>query len=238
MSAAAEITDRIIEATLARKLVAGAHLGEVQLAALFGCSRTIVREALTRLAARHIVSVTARRGWFLAQPTAEEARAVFEARRVIETGLLRCAAGVPAGAVAQLRDHLQRQREAIAGTDVGLRSFLLGDFHVCLALALGNPLLAEILRDLTVRTTLVAMHHQGAEEAAQSCTEHIAVVDALEAGDLAGAERALASHLGTWDRKLHLPAPATGLDALRVALQPAAPASPQAVSSPGQGVLP
>lgn len=236
MPTAADISDRIIEATLARKLAPGAHLGENQLATLFGCSRTIVREALTRLAARHIVHVSARRGWFLVQPTADEARAAFEARRIIETGLLRSAQGVPAGAVAELRAHLRRQQEAIAGDDPGLRSFLLGDFHVCLARALGSPLLAEMLRDLTVRTTLVAVQHQAAREAAESCAEHAAVVDALETGDLAAAEQALATHLGTWDRKLHMPPPPTGLAALRHALQPDGPAFRPAISP--QGVLP
>ena len=223
MPSSADICDRIIEATLARKLAPGAHLGEVQLAELFGCSRTVVREALTALAARRIVSVTARRGWFLVQPTAQDAQAAFEARRAIETGVLRCACGIPPDAVAALRAHLQCQREALAGTDPGRRAALLGDFHVCLARALGGDLVADILRDLTVRTTLAAMHHQSPQEAAASCAEHAAIVDALAAGELAAAESALAAHLGTWDRKLHIPPPATGLAALRHALQPAAP---------------
>ena len=42
------------------------------------------------------------------------------------------------------------------GDDVGTRSFLLGDFHVCLAECLGNNLLADTLRDFTARTTLIA----------------------------------------------------------------------------------
>ena len=45
---------RIIEAIMAQKLAPGARLGEQQLAMVFDCSRTIVREALTRLAARGI----------------------------------------------------------------------------------------------------------------------------------------------------------------------------------------
>ncbi|NML48539.1 GntR family transcriptional regulator [Ramlibacter sp. G-1-2-2] len=223
MPTSADICDRIIEATLARKLAPGAHLGEVQLATLFACSRTVVREALTALAARRIVEVTARRGWFLVQPDAEDAQATFEARRAIETGVLRCARAVSPGAVEELRAHVQRQRDALANDDAGLRSTLLGDFHVCLARALGGPLLAAILRDLTVRTTLVAMHHQSPQEAEASCAEHAAIVDALAAGDLAAAESAMAAHLGTWDRKLHVPPRAHGLAALRHALQPAAP---------------
>ena len=45
-------------------------------------------------------------------------------------------------------------KPASKGDDVGLRSFLLEDFHVCLAECLGNTLLADTLRDFTARTTL------------------------------------------------------------------------------------
>ena len=49
MTTATEISNRIIEAVMAQKLAPGSRLGEQQLAMLFDCSRTIVREALTRL---------------------------------------------------------------------------------------------------------------------------------------------------------------------------------------------
>ena len=63
MATSADISERIMEAVMAQKLAPGSRLGEQQLAMLFDCSRTIVREALTRLAARGIVTVSSRRGW-------------------------------------------------------------------------------------------------------------------------------------------------------------------------------
>ena len=51
MTTVPDISNRIIEAVMAQKLAPGARLGEQQLAMLFDCSCTIVREALTRLAA-------------------------------------------------------------------------------------------------------------------------------------------------------------------------------------------
>ena len=173
MPQASDISDRILEAVMARKLPPGSRLGEQQLAILFDCSRTIVREALTRLAARGIVTVAARRGWYVVEPTQDEAREAFEARRVIETGLIRGLAGsLDPTAVKKLRAHVAREQAAIRGDDVGLRSFLLGDFHVCLADCLGGPLLADILRDLTARTTLIATLFQSSHDAAQSCADH------------------------------------------------------------------
>lgn len=220
MATSREISDRIIEAVMARKLPPGARLGEQQLALLFDCSRTIVREALTRLAVRGIVTVSARRGWYVVEPSQDEAREAFDARRVIETGLIRSVEAVDKPALKRLRAHLAREQAAIAGDDVGLRSFLLGDFHVCLAECLGNGLLAETLRDFTARTTLIAMRYQSSADAAQSCAEHVAIVQALEAGEMRRAEDLMARHLLVWQRKLHAAADHDPLAHLREALSP------------------
>ncbi len=220
MATATEISERIMEAVMGRKLAPGARLGEQQLAMLFDCSRTIVREALTRLAARGIVTVSARRGWYVVEPTQDEAREAFDARRVIETGLIRSAGKLEKAEIKKLRTHLAREKAAIAGPDVGLRSFLLGDFHVCLAECMGNSLLAETLRDFTARTTLIAMRYQTPEDAAQSCAEHAQIVEALEAANLPRAEKLMADHLMTWQVKLRLPAEHDPLAQLRDALAP------------------
>lgn len=220
MTLPSQISERILEAALARRLAPGSRLGEKQLANLFACSRTLVREALIRLAARGLVTVSARRGWYLCEPTREQARMAFEARLVVEPGLLRQAHRLDERSLKRLRGHIARQRRALAADDPGLRSFLLGDFHVCLTETLGNALLAETVRDLTVRTTLAAMHHQTEAEAARSCAEHAGIVAALETGDMAEAEQRMILHLGTWEAKLHLPEQADPLAQLRAALSP------------------
>jgi DNA-binding GntR family transcriptional regulator len=217
---ATDISQRIVEAVLAKKLAPGARLGEQPLAMLFDCSRTIVREALTRLAARGIVTVSARRGWYLIAPTPDEVREAFEARRVIELGLIRGQGQLPPDAIARLEQHLQQEQDALRGDDIGTRSFLLGDFHVCLAGCLGNNLLAETLRDFTARTTLIAMRYQSSHDAALSCQEHVAIVAALAAGDSARAEALMAEHLGSVQAALRMPADSDPLQQLREALAP------------------
>jgi len=225
---ASDISNRIIEAVMAQKLAPGARLGEQQLAMLFDCSRTIVREALTRLAARGMVTVSARRGWYVIEPSQEEAREAFEARRVIEMGLIRCTSDVSKAAIKQLKQHLSREKAAVKGNDVGLRSFLLGDFHVCLAECLGNSLLADTLRDFTARTTLIAMLYQSSHDAAESCEEHVRIVQALEKGDLVLAEQLMQSHIGTVQAALQLQAVGGDpLAQLRSALSPLSPNSPK-----------
>jgi DNA-binding GntR family transcriptional regulator len=232
MASASEISSRIIEAVMAQKLAPGARLGEQQLALLFDCSRTVVREALTRLAARGIVTVTARRGWYVIEPSESEAREAFAARRVIELGLIRSMGKVDRDAIRRLKAHLAREKAALRGSDVGTRSYLLGDFHVCLAECLGNTLLADTLRDFTARTTLIAMLYQSSHDAAQSCEEHVQIVAALEQGDLASAEELMAAHIGTVQAALRLQAPADPLAQLRDALAPVSGAAQDLRTSP------
>jgi len=219
------IADRIVEAILAQKLMPGSRLGEQALSMLFDCSRTLVREALMQLAARGIVQVSSRRGWFVVQPSKTEAREAFEARKVIETGLIRSAGAMDKTTLKRLKQHIQQEKTALKQDDVGRRSFLLGDFHVCLAECLGNQLLADTLRDFTARTTLIAMLYQSSHDAVKSCQEHIEIVQALERGDKESAEQLMAQHIGQVLSALKInAAPADPLAELRLALAPLKPA--------------
>lgn len=226
MVSSTDIAQRIIEAILAQRLAPGTRLGEQNLSMLFDCSRTLVREALVRLATRGIVTVSARRGWYVVQPSHEEARDAFEARRVIETGLIRRTGAMDKATLKRLKQHLKQEQAALKGDDVGQRSYLLGDFHVCLAECLGNQLLADTLRDFTARTTLIAMLYQSTHDAVQSCQDHVAIVAALERGDVTQAERLMEEHIGQVQAALRLAPVDDPLADLRLALAPVKPNTP------------
>jgi DNA-binding GntR family transcriptional regulator len=163
------IAERVVEAILAQKLAPGERLGEQALAENFAVSRTMVREALMQLQARGFVEVQSRRGWYVVEPSAEEARDAFSARRIVEAGILAESEGRPLQkAIRKLRDHIADEQRAIEGADAATRAFLLADFHVCLAEQMGHQLLVDVLRDLTARTTLAATLYQSRHEAGQS----------------------------------------------------------------------
>jgi DNA-binding GntR family transcriptional regulator len=235
MVSSTDIAQRIIEAVLAQRLAPGTRLGEQNLSMLFDCSRTLVREALVRLAARGIVTVSSRRGWFVVQPSHEEAREAFEARRVIETGLIRSTGPMDKATLKRLKQHLKQEQDALKGDDVGQRSYLLGDFHVCLAECLGNQLLADTLRDFTARTTLIAMLYQSTHDAVQSCQDHVAIVDALARGDTALAERLMEEHIGQVQAALRLAPTNDPLADLREALAPVREAVPSPTRRAAKG---
>ncbi|WP_137893410.1 GntR family transcriptional regulator [Ramlibacter sp. 2FC] len=215
-----QIAQQVVEAILAQKLAPGERLGEQELAELFGVSRTLVREALMQLQARGFVEVRSRKGWYVVEPSVEEARDAFSARRIIESGIL-AEAGRPLQAVIRrLRSHIEQEQQAIAQADAATRTFLLADFHVCLAEAMGQRALSDVLRDLTARTTLAATLYQSAHDAGESCAEHEAIVQALEAGDCELARSRMLDHIGHVEEALNPAAPAR--DRLRDTLAPLA----------------
>ncbi|WP_027478145.1 GntR family transcriptional regulator [Curvibacter gracilis] len=221
-SSQTEIAQQVVESILAQKLAPGERLGEQALADLFGVSRTLVREALMQLQARGFVEVRSRRGWYVVEPSVEDARDAFSARRIVEAGILASAGdeGRPLQAVTRrLRQHIADEKSAIDGADAAARAFLLADFHVCLAESMGHRSLTDVLRDLTARTTLAASLYQSRHEASQSCQEHEAIVEAIEAGDLPLARDRLLAHIGHVEEALRPDTPRIH-DRLRDSLSP------------------
>jgi len=219
-----EIAQQVVESILAQKLAPGERLGEQALADLYGVSRTLVREALMQLQARGFVEVRSRKGWYVVEPSIEDARDAFAARRIIEAGILSPTEleGRPLQAITRrLRDHLDEERQAIEGADPATRAFLLADFHVCLAETMGHRSLTDVLRDLTARTTLAATLYQSRHAAGASCAEHAAIVEALEQGDMALARDRMLAHIGSVETALSTSSPRPH-DPLRDTLSPIA----------------
>jgi DNA-binding GntR family transcriptional regulator len=211
------IVDAIVQAIVERRLMPGTKLGEVQLGELFSVSRTVARQALNQLSRDRLVILEPARGAFVAQPGVEEARQVFEARQLIEAGIVReLCARVSAAQIASLRAHLKQEREAVAKTDVSGRTHLLADFHIVLARLLGNEVLAQVLADLLSRSSLIALMYQSSHSAEESLAEHVAIVDALERRDVRAAVKLMSHHLEMVERNLRLdPRPTDLAKALR-----------------------
>src|ERR1700712_156477 len=133
MASQLEIAQRVVESILAQKLKPGERLGEQELADMFGVSRTLVREALMQLKARGFIEVRTRKGWYVVEPSIEQARDAFAARRAVEGGMLRDSQMLRDGGkplqqvIKRLRQHVKDEQAAIAGTDVATRTFLLAD---------------------------------------------------------------------------------------------------------------
>jgi DNA-binding GntR family transcriptional regulator len=195
-ASAASIGDSLIKAIAEQRMAPGTRLVEEELGAVFGVSRTVVRQALTRLASEGFVAVRPRKGWFVIEPSEGEVEQAFAARRLIEATLLREFIGVATKAqIKALRAHLHDQHTAVAHGDAPLRTHLLGDFHVRIADALGNPHLVRVVADLVTRTNLMSMLYQSNQEASHSADEHDDILRAIETRDADKAVRLMDQHL-------------------------------------------
>jgi DNA-binding GntR family transcriptional regulator len=204
-SSTRRIVDAIVQAIVERRLMPGTKLVESQIGELFSVSRTVVRQALNQLSRDRLVTLEPARGAFVAQPGVEEARQVFEARQLLESGIVRALCGrLTTTQIATLRAHLKREREAVARTDVSGRTRLLADFHVVLARLLGNEVLAQLLADLLSRSSLIALMYQSSHSAEHSQAVLVAIVDALERRDTRAAVKLMGEHLHAVERNLRL----------------------------------
>jgi DNA-binding GntR family transcriptional regulator len=190
------IVDALTRAIVEHRLQPGTKLAEQKLADHFGVSRTLVRQALFQLVQKHLVRMEPARGAFVAAPTVEEARQVFQVRRILEAEMVRefLRHSTPAK-IRALREHMAQEKAAVDRKDAGERSELLGDFHVRMAELAGNAVLTQIVRDLVSRSSLAALMYQRDAAAAHSQEEHVELVKALAAKDEPRAVRLMQDHL-------------------------------------------
>jgi len=198
-----DIVDAITTAIVERRLMPGTKLVEQQIADIFEVSRTVVRQALNQLSRDRLVTLEPARGAFVATPSIDEARQVFQVRRLVESGMIRqLAAQITDRQVDQLRLHLRDERQAVVRSDVSGRTRLLADFHVVLARLLGNEVLAELIADLLSRSQLIALMYQSSHSAEHSQEEHVGIVDALARRDSRAAARLMEQHIEAVERNL------------------------------------
>lgn len=198
------IHQRILQAIVEHRLPPGTKLGEERLAKVFGVSRTLVRQALERLAHDSIVTVRPNRGAFISSPTVEEAREVFAARRLIEPDLVRQAIrrATPAD-IRRLHAHVQSEHAAAAANDKRAVIRLTGEFHQLIADIAGNRFLSKTLRDLETLTSLVIILYEGPTMPSCPYHEHQVLAEVIEARDEKRAMALMREHLDHVEASLH-----------------------------------
>lgn len=204
-------TDRVYEALyrdlLQGTLTPGTRLREEELAARFEVSRTVIRQALQRLAQDRLVELQHNRGAQVMAPTLELARHVFDARRVVECEIARRLAGqLSAAQLSSLRSLLAREAAAVKRGDRPAAIRLSGEFHRALAQLSGNPVFVRVIDELLPTTSLLLAlfpHGTHDEHGALGCTTHghEELLAAFERGGTAAAAE-MRRHLQEIERSL------------------------------------
>jgi DNA-binding GntR family transcriptional regulator len=203
----------VYDAILAHKLPPGTKLAEDSLGEVFGFSRTVIRKALFRLTHDGIVEIRPNRGAVVASPTVEEAREVFEARRILERAVIASLLGViGSGQIATLRRLVDEEEAAFASGDRTKWIRLSGDFHLRLAEFGGNTVITGFLRELVSRTSLIIALYESPGTSPCSFDDHRAIIDAIAAGDGTRANALMDRHLEVCEGKLKLEEAESGLN--------------------------
>lgn len=216
------IRDQLRDAIIDRRLAPGTKLNEAEVGELFSVSRTVVRSALQMLSFEGLVRIERNRGAFVANPTPEEARQVFDSRRLIEPAVaLAAAERITPADVAKLRTQLQTEAELLVERGAQMRRAEIrasGDFHLVLAEIAGNTILQRFMEELVARSSLVIALY--GRTGASSCghSDHEDILAALAQRDGRSASQMIVQHINHIEADLDL-RDVRGL-ALREALSP------------------
>lgn len=192
-----DIADWIRSQIRASRFVPGQRLVEVDIIRSTGGSRFKVREALQRLAAEGLVEIEEYRGASVKGASMREVRQLYRARAALE-GL--CAADFAQDATPQQRGRLrsitEEMERCIDQGSTEMFGKLNAEFHSMLMRVPQNDVIEGLVRRLNtpVHHLLFETFYRG-DRMREAVADHRRIVDAIDAGDAAGAEREMRRHI-------------------------------------------
>jgi DNA-binding GntR family transcriptional regulator len=202
-----QVLEHLREEILSNRLEPGAELNEVALANSLGVSRGPLREALGRLAAEGLVTITPRRGAIVTKLTKQEFIDAYQVREALESLATRVA-------VPKLTDedraelHLmaKQMRECAEADDAGAFFEINRRFHDKLVAASGNRRLLEMHQQLLGQMGRLLQKSADLRGGlGESAAAHEAILEAVDAGDAGRAAQLMAEHIEVPQRVLDSP---------------------------------
>lgn len=189
----------IREAILDGRLAPGRHLRERELCDMFQVSRSLVREAVQKLAAEELVTIVPHRGLTVTRIDRRSARNLYKVRSVLE-GL--AFAEFTEHADDATRQELYRLADRLRELDESDSPQALLDaknaFYACLLEGCGNQVLWQMFTQLNnrvVQLRRISMSRPG--RLPETRREIDAIVEAVRRGDAEGARRAAEEHVAS-----------------------------------------
>lgn len=190
----------------------GTRLSEEDIGAALGVSRNTLREAFRLLGHERLLVHEFNRGVFVRRLTVDDVRDLYQVRRILECGAVRrlaerLASSPQAGATGELLAPVRaavEEGESAAAQDawvaVGTANM---HFHQAVADLAQSPRVTEVMDHLLAELRLV-FHVMDAPQAfhATYLPENRAILELLVAGDLPGAETAIATYLDAAEAQL------------------------------------
>ncbi len=182
----------------------GDYLNEAYVSAAIGVGRTPVHQAIDRLTQDGLLEVIPRKGLIVRPVSLSEAMQITDIRLLNESYCARLAAERADNVdLAALRDILNRADAWTAVRNIEQMMLLDREFHMALARAARNAVLASILQNLHERSlrfwfiSLTAPdHHRDVQN------EHRAIFEATERRDADAAAKAMENHIESFRRNI------------------------------------
>lgn len=198
-----DLEDRFLDWVLRFDVPAGTALNVTQLARDFNVPPHLLQEFLASLGQSGLVERRARGGWRLLGFTPDYAIELSEFRQVLEVNAIRTLVALPENHAiwAALKAITAEHLDLLARIDTDFHDFspLDGRFHTLVNSVVKNRFVAEFQKVISL---IFHYHYQWDKTMERhrneaAIREHLAIIAALQARDLAGAERAARAHLAT-----------------------------------------
>jgi DNA-binding GntR family transcriptional regulator len=200
--------DELRSRILNNDLPAGSFLAERQLARDLGMSKTPVKAALERLEQEGFVAISPQQGIVVRDLSVQEIADQYELCEALESFILRTLAGrLTNTQIDRLRSNLRAQEAIRQSNDVPQWVTLNTEFHLLFPDFLGNEEIRRILGQLRDRMqrVLTRVFHLDPARIDSSYQEHLAIADAVIAGDGPRAAQLAAAHLQTGRQLILVP---------------------------------
>ena len=152
----------------------------------------------TRLVAEGLLTVKPRRGYYVTALTEATIAEGYDVRLALELQAAECAVGRAGRAeLRRFRELHETTADAVSHAEWDSANAAFHEHQVDLA---GNTLLSRFYRELSVNLMMQVIRGGKPEGGSYLPTEHGAIVDAYEAGDLERARAAIRAHIATGRR--------------------------------------
>jgi len=197
MSAEPRLAQKLADAISAGSYRPGEWLKQIDLASTFGATRFEVRRALEELTLRKAVSHVPQKGYRVSVPSdsdIDQARAV---RVLLEAEAARLVAeAIDEDGIAKLQTLASQFRQATENGSAAERSRINHQFHDTMYAYAGNPMLADLIREVRDRFRGTPIFSWPSVQSMQkSADDHDRIVAALRLRDPQAAADAVRRHI-------------------------------------------
>lgn len=192
------IVNFIFDAIFTKRLHPGIKLSESVLAKELDTSRDVVRKAFSKLQTMGILSYKKNQGFHVVWISEENAKDIFEARKIIEAGVVEIVTKRHAKEnldLSALLEDIETEEYLKLSHRNGEYVKSSCDFHLNLASLSQNEFLINSLKPLIPLSILAALIYEDENTQFSSYDEHRVLVETIKSNDVTNAKNFMSKHL-------------------------------------------